>query len=242
MNRDRSPQQSLSEFVRYLAENGRSTAERLPALSDLSLELSVSVASLREQLEVARALGMVEVRPKTGIRPLPYSFRPAVMQSLAYAVLLDPNYFQEYSDLRNHIEASYWHQAAGLLDAGDIANLRRLILQARQKLHGSPIQIPHAEHRELHLSIYGRLNNPFVLGLLEGYWEMYEAVGLSVYADIRYLEQVWDYHEKMVEAVAAGDIEGGYRALTEHMDLLLQRSDSIPTVMDDHNISEFHFR
>jgi DNA-binding FadR family transcriptional regulator len=37
----------------------------------MSKELGVSVALLREQLEVAKAIGLVEVRPRTGIRRLP---------------------------------------------------------------------------------------------------------------------------------------------------------------------------
>ena len=72
----------ISEFMRYLAaheeaENG------LPTLNELSQELGVSVASLREQLEVARALGLVEVKPgRGGTRRLAFSFTPAIRQSL----------------------------------------------------------------------------------------------------------------------------------------------------------------
>jgi DNA-binding FadR family transcriptional regulator len=65
---------------------------------------------------------------------------------------------------------------------------------------------------------------PFVLGLLEAYWEMYEAVGLAVFADMAYLERVWQYHEKMVEAIGQGDFEAGFLALREHFNLLSQRS------------------
>jgi DNA-binding FadR family transcriptional regulator len=68
------------------------------------------------------------------------------------------------------------------------------------------------------------LNNPFVTGILEAYWEAYEAVGLNLYADISYLRTVWQYHRKMVEAICSGDEAAGYRALIEHTDLLLQRS------------------
>ena len=57
MLRDR-PSVDISEFLRYLAshpeaENG------LPSLNKLSADLGISLAALREQLEVARALGLV---------------------------------------------------------------------------------------------------------------------------------------------------------------------------------------
>ena len=89
------------------------------------------------------------------------------------------------------------------------------------------------EHRELHLSIFRRLNNPFVVGLLEAYWDAYEAVELNTYADIAYLEQVWDYHERMVEAIAAGDAAHSKQLLIEHMQLLSQRGISIESRQRD---------
>ena len=170
---------SLSELLRYLAQRAPED-DRVPPLSDLSRELRISVATLREQLEVARVLGLVEVRPKTGIRKLPYTFKPAVRQSLSYAIAVLPESFNCYADLRQHIEQAYWYEAVTKLTAPDYESLRLLVRSAKEKLAGHPVQIPHYEHRELHLSIYRRLANPFVLGMLEAYWEMYEAVGLSV--------------------------------------------------------------
>ncbi len=216
---------SLSEFLRFLINSMNSgNGERLPALAELSQQLGISIASLREQLEVARVLGYVEVRPKTGIRRLPYTFRPAVTQSLNYALALSPEYFKQYSDLRNHVEAAYWYQAVSLLTPEDHDVLRGLVERAFQKLSGQPVQIPHQEHRELHLSIYRRLDNSFVTGILEAYWEVYEATGLNVYTDFGYLERVWQYHERMVEAICTGNYTAGYQALTEHVNLINERS------------------
>ena len=213
----------LSRFLDYLAEQVGQGEESLPSLSDLSAELGVSISTLREELEVARALGLVEVKPRTGIKPLPYTFTPAVAKSLAYSVSVDRQYFRQFSDLRNHVEASYWYQAVSNLTPEDIKSLQEIITTAFQKMNADPIQIPHTEHRELHLMIYSRLENPYVKGILEAYWEVYEAVGLSVYEDRQYLERVWNYHQQMVEGIVQGDFLAGYQALIAHMDLLYQR-------------------
>jgi DNA-binding FadR family transcriptional regulator len=218
----------LSDFLRYLSADPQKD-ERIPPLTVLSRELGVSVASLREQLEVARALGWVEVRPKTGIRRLPFSFRPAVEQGLAYAIAIDLNYFKMFSDFRKHVEAAYWYEAVNLLGVSDFQNLRALMSRAYNKLQRSPVQIPHIEHRELHLLIYCRLNNPFIMGILEAYWNLYEAVGLDVYTELHYLQQVWAYHQKMVDAICDGNFEIGFQALSEHMDLINQRERVTPT-------------
>ena len=159
---------NLNEFLNHLA-NGRTQSSdllRLPSLNDLSSELGISVARLREQMEVARAMGLVEVKPRTGIRRLPYSFHPAVYQSLAYAMQLDRIYFDAYADLRNHVEASYWYEAVKRLTEEDLQELQALVASAWIKLRSDQVRIPHREHRKLHLTIFRRLDNPFVTGIL----------------------------------------------------------------------------
>lgn len=233
MFRDRTNPDPLSEFLRYLAQHGDVNGKQLPALSKLSLELGVSIASLREQLEVARALGLVEVRPRTGTKRLPYSFTPAVRQSLRYALILNNEYFLKYSELRKHIESAYWYEAVQLLTDDDKQELKTLLALAKEKLHGNPIQIPHEEHRKLHMAIYQRLENPFVIGLLEAYWDAYEAVGLNVFTGgLGYLETVWEYHTQMVEAICNNDYEAGYQALIQHTDLLYQRPETNTTLTE----------
>ena len=175
-------------------------------------------------MEAARELGLVEAKPRTGIHRKAYSFFPAVRQSLAYSIAVKPDSFEAFSDLRIHIEESYWYEAAELLTGDDHAYLQSLVDRAEEKLSGRPPQIPHDEHRELHLSIYRKMNNPFVLGLLEAYWEMYEAVGLNVYNDIAYLKKVWQYHKRIVSALKAGNYQSGYKLLREHKLLLEQRA------------------
>lgn len=220
--RERVTTESLSEFLRYLAAHQQEESG-LPALTDLSRELGISVASLREQLEVARALGLVEVRPRTGIRRLPYSFLPAVRQSLAYAMSLDPSNFEAFADLRKNVEAAYWKEAAQKLTSDDYDKLKTLLENAWRKLNGASIQIPHEEHKQLHLMIYSRLDNPFVRGILEAYWEAYEAIGLNVFTDYNYLQEVWRYHQRMVDAICEQNYEAGYQVMLDHTDLLYHR-------------------
>jgi DNA-binding FadR family transcriptional regulator len=223
MQRERISPNNLSEFLRYLVSPERAVNDRLPALTELSREVGVSVPSLREQMEVARTLGLVEVRPRTGIRRLPYTFGPAVLHSLSYAVAEDPARFDAYADLRNHVESVYWYEAVEQLTPAETDQLQGLVEKARNKLTGYPVQIPHAEHRALHMLIYSRLNNPFVTGILSTYWDVYESIGLAVYADLSYLTLVWNYHAKMVDAICCRDFAAGYQALTEHVHLISQR-------------------
>lgn len=222
-----------SEFLRYLVDQGFEPGDRLPSLTDLSAEIGVSVGKLREQLEVARTLGLVEASPRRGITRTEYDFAPAVRISLLTALALNRHYFDDFSGLRVHLETAYWDEAVALLTPEDHAHLRDLVATATAKLHQQRIQIPYLEHRELHLAIFRRLNNPFVVGLLESYWDAYEAVELNTYADFYYLQQVWAYHSRIVDAITAGDADLGKQLLIEHMQLLSQRGISIETRLHD---------
>ena len=212
-----------SELMQYLAGEKMPRGMRLPAIQDLAATLEISTGKLREQLEVARQLGLLDIRPKTGIRTCDYSFFRSLKPGLLFALALNPDLFYAFGMLRNHIEAAFWNEAVQMLHPQDIANLDQLVGSAWEKLRGYPIQIPHEEHRQLHLTIYARLENIFVVGLLEAYWEAYEAVGLNLYADYSYLESVWTYHENMVQAIREGAYDIGYQALIEHTGLLHNR-------------------
>ena len=212
---------NISEFLRFLAAHPEAE-DNLPPLTELSRELGVGVAALREQLEVARSLGLVEVKPRTGMRRKPYTFAPAVKISLDYAIALNKDHFIAFADLRQHIETAYWHEAVKLLTPEDHSALQELLTRAWEKLRGNPIEIPHPEHRELHLTIYRRLDNPFVTGLLQSYWDAYETVGLNFFTDYNYLTEVWTFHQQMVDSICSNDVEAGYKALSEHTDLIHQ--------------------
>ncbi len=209
-----------SEFLRYLLGNGCEPGTRLPSLDEISGEIGISVGKLREQFEVARMLGLVEASPRRGIRCLSYDFLPAVRLSLMVALALDPQAFRAFSTLRIHLETTFWDEAIILLTEEDKAHLHELVAQAQAKLNHERIQIPYPEHRAFHLGIFRRLRNPFVLGLLEAYWDAYEAVELNTYADYEYLQEVWSYHRRIAEAISAGDSAGGKELLVQHMRLI----------------------
>lgn len=212
-----------SDFLRYLLAQGYMPGGRLPSLNEISNEIGISVGKLREQLEVARVLGLIEASPRRGIHYTGYGFLPAVRQSLMFGLSLDRQHFDAFSGLRSRLEIAFWDEATGQLTQEDHTRLRWLVEQAWVKLQQERIQIPHAEHRAFHLTIFQRLENIFVTGLLEAYWEAYEAVELNTYADYRYLTAVWSYHEQIAEALGRGAVEEARQYHIAHMKLLDQR-------------------
>lgn len=215
-----SRRNSESKILDYIVKNELGPGDRLPALSELSKELGVSVGKLREDLEVVRQMGVVSVRPRLGIRRETYDFYPPVQASLLFGLSTGEATFRQYSQLRQSIEANMWHQAVVCLTLDDKRDLEDLVMQAWDKLKGSRVHIPNGEHRELHLTLFKRLDNPFVDGLLRAYWDAYFATELSRYADYQYWIDVWTYHQRIVQAVCDEQYERGRKLLIEHFQLL----------------------
>ncbi len=101
-----------SDLLRYIVGHRFQPGDRLPSLEELSRELKISTGKLREQLEAARALELVEVRPHNGIRLAEYSFLPAVRLSLMYALAIDRSLFDAFGQVRSQVEAAFWREAA----------------------------------------------------------------------------------------------------------------------------------
>lgn len=212
-----------SDMLRYIVEKGYQPGDQLPTIQEIGEELGVSVAKTRESMEVARALGVVEIKPGRGTRVAEYRFAPAVALSALYAIGQNTSYFEHLNRMRNALEICFWEEAVGRLRVQDMDMLRSLIAAATERLESQPIQIPDSEHRAFHLTIFSRLDNPFVQGVLEAFWEAYEAFGLTLYMELNYHRMVWAYHKQLVDAIETGDVETGRRLLIDHMNLLHHR-------------------
>ncbi len=210
-----------SDFLNFIIRQGFQPGDRLPSIQELTgdAHLDMSANKVREQLEVARMMGWVEVRSKRGTRIKEYAFTPAVRLSALYALACGER-FESFASLRNHVEAAYWNEACALLNGADLDSMQDCIDSANQKLDSPPIHIPNPEHRQFHLLVFRHLENPFVLGILEAYWDLYEEVGVNRYMDYSYLRQVWDYHSRILQLIRSGDFEQARGAFIEHTSLL----------------------
>ena len=214
------PEKLDSDFLNYLVAHHINPGAKLPSLNEIGDDMGVSVGKLREEVAVARQLGVVSVRPRLGIQREPFNFAEAMLPAILFSLATGEASFAQLSQLRQAIETSFWDEAVVLLTPEDKARLGQLVDAAWNKLRGEPIHIPNGEHRQLHLAIFGRLGNPFVQGMLVAYWDAYEAIELTRFMRYRYWVDVWNYHEQIVEALCANDFERGRQLLSEHFALL----------------------
>ena len=96
-----------SDFLRYLISSGFQPGDRVPPLNTLTEKLGLSISKLREQLEVARTLGLVEVKPRSGIHCADYAFFPAIKQTLLSITQVDNMGVNDGLKLENSLFAEF---------------------------------------------------------------------------------------------------------------------------------------
>ena len=209
----------LSPVLKFIADATRQD-EPIPSISDLSAQLGISTASVREQLEVPKELGFVEVHTRTGIQKHDFCLTRPLTLSMTYGLRVDPELFQDYASLRRQLEIAYWYEACALLEKSHIQALQELVERANWKINQNPVVMPMLEHRKFHLTIYHPLNNRVLNSVLETYWDLYEEFRIYDYRNHEYLENVWNYHRQMLEAISSKAYEKGYEALVTHFELI----------------------
>lgn len=207
---------ALLSYLAIKAKQGKT----IPSIAQLSEDLGLSTAAVREQLEVARQLELVDIKTKTGIQTRPFSLSPALCLISRYGMDIQPELIWEITSIRQHLELSYWQEAVVRLSHKDVEHLAEVIDLAMKKIQENPVVLPLEEHSEFHLSIYRPLNNSFLNGVLETYWQLSQEAEYRMYSDQVYLENVWAYHQKIQQAIATKEYDVGYQALMTHFELV----------------------
>ncbi len=107
-----------SQFLRYLIDNDIRPGQRLPALNDISQEMGISVGKLREQMEVARKMGLVSARPRLGIQREPFDFSQILLMVCFFGLATGEADFEQFSQLRQVVETGFWDQAVQTANHG----------------------------------------------------------------------------------------------------------------------------
>lgn len=220
INAMKNPKRALLSYLAATAREGKS----IPSIAELGKDLGLSNSAVREQLEVARQLQLVEIKTKTGIQVSNFSITPAICLASKYGIEVNPELIWDLLSVRQHLELCYWQEAVVSLSKEDVNHLGKIVESALVKINRRPIVVPVDEHRNFHLSIYRPLKNAFLIGILEAYWELFHESEIRFYSDQESLEAVWDYHKKIYQAIASKQYQVGYQALITHFDIVRTNS------------------
>ena len=172
----------------------------------LSEELGVSRTPLREALGRLAADGLVELLPQRGARVA--DITPADMETSYGARLV--------------IEPAAAALAAKQHTPEDLAEMRRAIADHRRRT--SDVQAVFVANRDFHLAVVKASGNPFLLRFCEQLWV--RRLGLRVYEEQReppeFIAADADWHERIADAIEAGDARAAERDMRRHIDEAMQ--------------------
>ena len=172
----------------------------------LSGELGVSRTPLREALGRLAADGLVELLPQRGARVA--DITAADMETSYGARLV--------------IEPAAAALAAKRRPSEAIAEMRRAI--AEHRAEQADVQAVFAANRDFHLAVVAASGNPFLLRFAEQLWV--RRLGLRVYEEQReppeFIAADADWHERIADAIEAGDARLAEREMRRHIDEAMQ--------------------
>ena len=181
-----------------------------------SARFAVSRTAYREAVRILAAKGLVDARPKVGTRINPRSewhlLDPEVLVWM-FESDPDPELLNSLFELRSVVESAAAGIAARRRTAGHLRDLRAA-LEAMAS-HTLATEAGRQADMEFHGTLLRATSNPFIVSLTEG-------VGAAIGASTVFKQRKGSLgrdpmpeHRRVYEAVAAGDVQGAERAMSE---------------------------
>ena len=176
--------------------------------SAIAKMFNCSVTPVRESINMLRADGLI----------IGDSYRSSSIVSMSESDIRD--LFQ----VRKILEVGGLRQAFPDIQEADIKNLWSFIEKARKRCDDwDPVGVSQVD-REFHMLMMQKSGNELLCRMLTSISEQVEMARAPIYKERRDLGKVDEFmlpvyeHEKIVTAMAQGDLEGAVEALEEHLD------------------------
>jgi DNA-binding GntR family transcriptional regulator len=166
----------------------------------LAEQLGVSRNPVREAIRALEGTGLVEVVPRRG----------------AYVSDFDPDQTRQLLELRCVIEAYAAEQAAVKRSPDDVTRLRQCLEEGRKASAENDLVSAATWHRDFHVAIEQAAGNVFLDATVGPLRHQTELV-FSMLQDTRGVLS-WDEHERICEAIEAGDTERARERTVAHME------------------------
>jgi GntR family transcriptional repressor for pyruvate dehydrogenase complex len=210
----------IAEQIKSLINNGDlKPGDALPPERELVKVFNVSRASLREALNALAGMGFLEMSQK----------HRTIVKSLASGTIIEPlhrlikedlqNVF-ELIEVRKAIETWNAYHAATRAKDGDIARLEKSTESMRTKIEQRISVIE--DDADFHLAMAEATHNKIQTHLMFSIYDLLKESLGGHYESIR-MQDIYDQHCKVVEAIKKRDPDLASRRMHEHLDYVESR-------------------
>lgn len=217
IRRSRVSQGIVVQFCRMIRQGQLRPGGRLPSERDLSEQLGVSRASLREALWTLENAGIIETRQGSGtyVREV---FDEGILSPLALVLDASTDLVGDLWEVRSIFEPAIAFRAAIRAQKEDVAVLARIV--AQQKVFLSE-QIPNEDwldsDRAFHIGVARASHNDVSVRVIRLINELLHE-GRSHFAtqsDRR--EHAYHWHREILEQISVGDPQHARDAMLQHL-------------------------
>ena len=224
--------------LRILVINRDSEDPILPTEMELSLELNVSRNVVREAAKVLASKGLIEIRPKTGMRIRNHSdwnLFDTDMLNWQFEVGPDEKFFRDLYDLRSVVEPAAAERAALRATSEEIVELEKWYLQ--MELAVDNLDEHTAADTQFHATIIAACHNEFLKQINKTYWVALQSSFRLTGTVPRGPSITLQFHKAILDAIQNRD-ESAARKSMEN--LLAQVARDINLVMHYDTIKPLH--
>jgi DNA-binding GntR family transcriptional regulator len=193
-------EQSYNFLLESICSGQLSPGERIRQES-LSAKMNVSRQPVAQALSMLKVQGFVQDAGRRGL----------------VVATIDKPYFLSIYELREALDPLAARLAAKRASVKDIAEARQLIATGRSavKSHAVPALI--TCDMQFHMWTYRIAGNKLLVEIMQLYWNHLRRGMGAVLRDKRGRKQVWDEHEAIFKAVAAGDAVTAEKLASRHI-------------------------
>jgi GntR family transcriptional repressor for pyruvate dehydrogenase complex len=189
---------------------------RLPSERELSRKLRVSRPSLREALRTLELMGVVDTRHGSGTQ-VADSGTNVLRAPLEFLFMLDRPSIADLVETRALLEIHLAGRAAERRSAADLAALGSALEDMKSKL-ARPVDVTDPDVR-FHQAIAAASHNQLLERLMNCLRDGIAAIMIAAWPGVPDMQNSYETHVRILNAIRRGDASGARRAMTHHMDL-----------------------
>ncbi len=219
----RASQDIVQQIKESIFAGKLAPGDRLPSEKELAEQFGLSRITVRDALRVLESQGLIGI--KVGAGGGAFVANPSskpLSNMLSDMLRLQGGTTKELVEARHVIETSIVTLAAQRATAEDLEAMRRAIAAARAaRTAGDPRFTPHSV--DFHMALAKAAKNQVLLVTVNSLQTFFHETLDRLLPDDRMAQRAIEDHQKLLNAIAAHDVEQANRVMREHLNYFEKR-------------------